>query len=208
MKDTNFFEPYIDKKEFNFKAGNLAIIITLSVIIITMVLFPITNKIRTYQMNKEITNIDREINSETNKSQKINIENKRQEILELKEKDRLLQLIKNDFYEKDNVGEFLVYSITDSMVGEMFLKDLEITGDEITITGISKQKTDIAVFEKNLRKVVYFDQVFMPNMTLNEDYYEYSVDIKINNKEVNIKKQQQNLEAEELESEGEDIEAE
>lgn len=214
MRDTNFFEPYIDKKEIDFKGKNVIVLVVAGVVVVSLILFPIVNKIRFYRMNKEIVRIDNELNSSQNKIKKDQVETKRQEIAELKEKDKILGLIADDFYKKDNVGDFLVLSITDSMTDGMFLKDVDITDDEVTVSGIAKQKKDIARLERNFRRIAYFKDVFIPSITLNEDYYEFAVNIKINNEEVNLKKQQQAeeikkiKELEEAEDRGEEIEAE
>lgn len=191
MKDTNFFEPYVETREFNFKGKKMIIPIVLALIVFIIVTFPLVNKIRIYRMNREIVKIDKEVNSTQNKIKKQTIETKRLEIANLKEKDAMLTVITDDFSKKDNVGDFLVYSITDSMTGDMFLKSLEITGDEAIVIGISKEKESIARLERSLRRISYFKDVFIPNITMQEEFYEFTVNIKINSEEVNIKKAEQ-----------------
>ena len=198
MRDTNFFEPYIDKKEIDFKGKKMVLLVIASTLTVALILFPIVNKIRFYRMNKEITRIDAEINSSQNKIRKSQVEGKRQEIADLKEKDKTLELIADDFYKRDNVGDFLVLSITDAMTDGMFLKSIDITGDELMVSGIAKEKKDIARLERNFRRVVYFQDVFIPSITLNENYYEFGVNIKINNEEVNLKKKEQTDEMNEI----------
>lgn len=191
LRDTNFFEPYIEKKEFDFKGKGMIIFVVTGIIVILLILSPIVNMIRISKMNKEIIKIEDELNSTQNKVKKESFENKRQEIIELKDKEETLDLIAGDFYKRDNVGDFLVHSITDSMTGTMFLKNMDINGDEIVVSGIAKEKADIARLERNFRRIIYFNDVFIPSIKLNEDFYEFSVNIKINNEEVNLKKQQQ-----------------
>lgn len=214
MRDTNFFEPYIDKKENDFKGKNIIVFVVAGVVVVSLIMFPVVNKIRFYRINKEITKIENELNSSQNKIKKEQVEGKRQEIEELKEKDKTLGLIADDFYKKDNVGDFLVLSITESMTKGMFLKSVDINGDEIIVSGVSKEKKDIARLERNFRRIVYFQEVFIPSIVLNEDYYEFAVNIKINNEEVNLKKQQQTQDMEKIKQleesrdGGEDVETE
>lgn len=214
MRDTNFFEPYVDKKENDFKGKNIIVFVVAGVVVVSLIMFPVVNKIRIYRINKEITKIENELNSSQNKIKKEQVEGKRQEIEELKEKDKTLGLIADDFYKKDNVGDFLVLSITESMTKGMFLKSVDINGDEIIVSGVSKEKKDIARLERNFRRIVYFQEVFIPSIVLNEDYYEFAVNIKINNEEVNLKKQQQTQDMEKIKQleesrdGGEDVEIE
>ena len=191
MKDTNFFEPYIETKKHGFKGKKGIFLVIVGVIIFMLLTFPLINKIRIYRMNREIVRIDNEVNSTQNKIKRTNIEQKRNDIAVLKEKDVLLETITTDFYKKDNVGDFLVYSITDSMTSGMFLKSLDITGDEAIVVGISQQKEGIARLERSLRRISYFKTVFIPNITLQEEFYEFTVNIKLNSEEVRLKKEEQ-----------------
>lgn len=190
MRGNNFFEPYIEKNSFDFKGKNI-IILSLLLLVLASIMFPLVTKIRVFKMNREITKINSEINSKENQIKKIEVDNIKKETVELKEKSEILDLIASDFYKKDNVGDFLVNSITDSMAGAMFLKDIAISGAEISLVGISKEKQDIAMFERNLRRVSYFKDVFIPSIKLDEGFYEFDINIDINSEAVNLKKQEQ-----------------
>lgn len=190
MRGNNFFEPYIEKGNFDFKGKK---IITLSVVavVLVIVLFPIVNKIRIFTMNREIVKIDKEINSKENRVRKAEVDDTREEVFLLKQKSEILEVIAQDFYKRDNVGDFLVDSITHSMTGAMFLKKIEISGEQAKVTGISNAKESIAILERNLRRVTYFEDIFIPTIKLEEGFYEFEVDIAINNEAVNLKKQEQ-----------------
>ena len=188
MSDSNFFEPYIEKSKFDFKGKE---IITLSALILVwiMIMFPLVNKIRVIKVNREVVKIEKEINSTENQTKKMEIDNTKEEITALKGKAETLEKIAEDFYKRDNVGDFLVDSITQSMAGAMFLKKVEISGEKVTINGISNEKESIAMFERNLRRIIYFEDIFIPNIKLQEEFYEFNISVSINNEEVNLKKQ-------------------
>ena len=190
MRGNNFFEPYIERKSFDFKGKNI-MILSLLLLVLIMIMFPLVTKIRVFKMNREITKINSEINSKENQTKKTEVDYIKKETVELKGKSEVLDLIASDFYKKDNVGDFLVDSITDSMTGAMFLKDVAISGAEVSVVGISKEKQSIAMFERNLRGVSYFKDVFIPSIKLDEGFYEFDIKININNEAVNLKKQEQ-----------------
>ena len=190
MRENNFFEPYIEKSKFDFKGKNAltAMGILLALLI---VLYPVVNQIRIFKINRDVAKIDAVMNSKDNQAKKVRIDKIKETVAEIDEKSKALELVKGDFYKRDTIGDFLVDNITQSMSGDMFLEKIELSEELGTINGVSKTKESIAIFERNLKRIVFFKEVFIPTIKLEEGFYKFDIDLLIDSEAVSITKQKQ-----------------
>lgn len=190
MRENNFFEPYIEKRKFDFKGKNTltAMGILLALVI---VMYPVVNQIRIFKMNRDVAKIDAIMNSKDNQAKKVRIDKIKEDVAEVNKKSDALEIVKEDFYKRDTIGDFLVDNITKSMSGEMFLDKIELSEELGAISGVSNTKESIAIFERNLKRIAFFEEVFIPTIKLEEGFYKFDIDLVIDSEAVSITKQKQ-----------------
>lgn len=190
MRENNFFEPYIEKSKFDFK-GKSALTAMGILLALLIVLYPVVNQIRIFRMNREVAKIDAVMNSKDNQVKKAQIDEIKKTVSEVNEKSEALEVVKTDFSKRDTIGDFLVDNITQSMSGEMFLEKIELSEELGAISGVSDTKESIAIFERNLKRIVFFEEVFIPTIKLEEGFYKFDIDLLIDSEAVSITKQKQ-----------------
>lgn len=174
MRDKNFFEPYVDKKNSRDEKQKMMVVVVggLTILVLSYTLF---NLVKIPMLKREISRVDNELNGNQLTEKKESVENKKEILAELKQIEVEIDYVSLELNEKDKLGVYLVETITNSMPGAIFLKKIDINEDLITLEGISRTKEDIAKLEANLRQVIYFKNVFIPAIKSDEGFYNFNI---------------------------------
>lgn len=178
MYDINFFEPYIDTRgprSDKLKIALIAVGASLGIVLA----YALVNKVQIPRLNKEISRITGKMTSKEFASKKSSLEEKQKALEELKMKEEQIDYITGELQKRDRLGGHLVEIITNSIPGNIFLKSIEITEEQIEIEGLSRSKEDIAKLEANLREVTYFEDVFIPKITAEEEFFKFNVQLEL-----------------------------
>lgn len=178
MRDKNFFESYIDKRGSSSDKKKILIMVGAGALAL-LVVYTGINIIRIPLLNRDITKVSRELQRDDLNKKKASAEEKKELLQELEKIESELEYVSLDIEDKDKLGSYLIESITDSMPNQMFLKSVDITEEFITLEGISRTKEDIARLEGNFRRVVYFENVFIPEISTEEDFFNFRVDLSL-----------------------------
>jgi len=183
MKDLNFFEPYIEKRQFKFdKMFILYGIFILS--LIAIVAYGIFNHLQINSLEDDI--IDRKAIAENPvtiekveeiKSLETEVSTFRDEVNKIIELDKSIE-------GKDIIGEELLKEIKTKMPEDLFLTNFSAYEREIQISGISRDTYSIAEFAKGLDEIEDTDSTFVSNITNTEDYYNFVLNLTL--KDVSI----------------------
>src|SRR5699024_3770690 len=94
-------------------------------------------------------------------------------------KDSVVKIRKLDqiIESKDIINELLLDSIISIMPEDLFLTSIGINNDDIQLVGIAGGKRSIAEFEKGLEMLENVEEIFVSNISLQEDYYNFNVSI-------------------------------
>ena len=183
MNDLNFFEPYIEKRDFKFnKIILLYLLLALSIVVVAAV--GIYNQVQISMLNAQIR--DRRIVAEDPDTVK-----KYNEVKELEnqtavfkdEVDKIVKMDKN-IAETDIIGESIIAEIKSKMPDNLFLTNFSANGREIQISGISKSSKAIAEFSKGLKLIDDVESVFISTIDNSEDVYKFVLNTTF--KDVNI----------------------
>ncbi|AFS77803.1 fimbrial assembly family protein [Gottschalkia acidurici 9a] len=193
MRDINFFESYINKKD-NKIDRKKTILIGIGLIVFIVSIYVFTNKVRVHRLNKEIANITEELEGVASIEKKKSLNQKKDMLDNLKIKDQKVNIIINELQKKDNLGAHIIELITNSMSEDIFLKSMTINQSDVDIEGIGRNRGGIAKLEANIRQVRYFEDVFISNIVLEEEFYKFNIKIKFmeNNKETKKVKDEKN----------------
>ncbi|WP_313756431.1 PilN domain-containing protein [Tissierella sp.] len=176
MRDLNFFEIYIEKKEIKGDKKILYFTVLISSIILLLI-YTIYSEIVIRRETKTIKSL--KIIAEDSKILKKvgEIREKELEVNQFRESVEKLKLLNMAIEERDIVDKVLLDKINDNIPEEIFLTSLSIQGEDIYIVGISKDKWAIAEFQKGLGSLENWGEIFVSNISKQEEYYNFSLNI-------------------------------
>ncbi|MBU5437512.1 PilN domain-containing protein [Tissierella sp. MSJ-40] len=198
MKDLNFFELYIEK--IDFKANKQIIYYAGVVILVLFLIFNIAyNQIRIKQLTREVEilkttvedkKIIKKVEEIKNKNEKVSVF--RETVDKIKNFDRTIE-------DSNIVDNYLLNTITSKIPEDLFFTSMSLYNNSIQIVGISKDKISIAELEKGLETIEDFKEIFVSNISSQEDYYNFTInvtlkDVSINGEETTTKSEEQNEE--------------
>lgn len=178
MRDFNFFEPYLRKKD-SLSKKQWILYTSISTIIIVLVAIPLINRSIIRRMENETTLVSAVVASPEIQEQRENTQNKQKRIQELKKYHETLESIELDIKEADIVNDLFLQTITDRVPEEVFFQNINISQGMIQITGVAKNNVSIAQFEENLRELPYFENVFIPNISANTGGYTFAISFNV-----------------------------
>ena len=183
MRDLNFFEPYIDKREFKITLPRILFGLIVLYLIYTIV-FGIFNQNQIRLLEGDVNDL-RSIAENPKTVEKVaqikeleaEVMTFEEEVNKIKEMDRVVEA-------SSIIDEDYLYLITSKMPEDLFFTSLSVNNREIQIVGISKDKWAVAEFSKGLGDIDNVEEIFVSNISGQEDYYSFSMMIIL--KEVGI----------------------
>ncbi|NLL81616.1 MAG: hypothetical protein GX231_04820 [Tissierellia bacterium] len=176
MRDLNFFEPYIEKRQFKLDRI-LFLYFLLLVCIIGVFLLGIYNQIRINLLENQIEKrLEATENPKTLK--KVNeIKELEKEMIAFKEEvDRIIELDRI-IEETSVINEELLYDIRSKMPGDLFLTNFSANDRSVQISGVSRDSYSIAEFSKGLELINNVESVFVSSINNIEDYYSFVLNL-------------------------------
>lgn len=183
MKDLNFFEPYIDKREFKLnKAVFMYAFIMLC--IISLIAYGVYNQLQISGLQKTVNDL-KEVAENPRTLEKVKeIKDRESEVNTFKEEVNKIKEMDKAIEAGDIIDENLLRLITSKMPEDLFFTNFSVNNREIQISGISKDKWAVAELGKGLEIIKDVDEIFVSNITAQEDHYKFMLNITL--KEVSI----------------------
>lgn len=176
MKDLNFFKGYIEKKQF--KANKK--LLYLSISIFTVLLF-LTYSIYNYiiiNQEAEIVNNLKTIAEDSELLERVGkIQKKEIQVNEFKDYIDKIRKLDEIIESKDIINESLLDTITLIMPESLFLTSIGINNNSMQLVGIAEEKWAIAEFGKGLEILDKVEEIFISNISLEENYYNFNINI-------------------------------
>lgn len=182
MKDINFFESYIEKKEF--KLDTRLILIVGGVLVSLILIFKMSyNGFAIIKQKKAINSI-KEITEDVDTNKKLeDIRDKEVEMEEMITSMANIRKLDEDILRRDIINDKLLRYITLSMPEELFLTSFGIYDQNIQLSGISKDKWSIAEFARGLEILEDYKEIFISNISLQDDFYNFEIHIDLGGEE-------------------------
>ena len=183
MRDLNFFEPYIEKRSFK-----ISLPVILFALIILYALYTFVFGIFNYSQIKSLENNVADLKSVAEnpttlakvaeiKALEEEMNTFRDEVEKIKEMDKVVEA-------SDIINEEYLALISSKMPEDLFFTTFSVNNREIQVSGISKDEWTVAEFGNALRDIDNVDEIYISNITGEEDYYTFSMMITL--KEVGI----------------------
>lgn len=131
------------------------------------------------KLNYEVTKLrniaeDPKINDRVNK-----IKEKETEVNRFKEEVENIRIIDDKINSADLINENLIIDISSKLPKDLFLKSISINNNTIHLLGISKDKWAIAEFSKGLETLDNLKNIYISNISKDEEHYNFNVDINL-----------------------------
>lgn len=176
MRDLNFFVNYIEKKEFKIDKKIIYFAVS-TFVVLSLIFYTIYNELIIRNETKMVESLRLVAENPKTLAKVEEISSKEIEVNQFKESVEKIKLLNKTIERRDIVDEALLNKINDSIPEELFLTSLSIQGEEIHIVGLSKDKWSIAEFQKGLESIDDYEEIFVSNISKQEDYFNFSLNI-------------------------------
>jgi len=178
MNDMNFFSPYNSKRAKKDIEKPVIFIKGLAVLVlIGIIAYGAFNHLSIRRLGKEINALNTELEAVRKDPRLEGIMAMEKEAALLKEDLSGLYALDKYIESRDTINEFLLEAIRVNTPAELFLDAMLMNQQSIKIEGKSKDKESIAQFEHNLREAEGLEKVFVSQVTNENGYYSFYMDI-------------------------------
>jgi len=178
MNDMNFFSPYNSKRAKKDIEKPVIFIKGLAVLVlIGIIAYGAFNHLSIRRLGKEINALNTELEAVRKDPRLEGIMAMEKEAALLKEDLSGLYALDKYIDSRDTINEFLLEAIRVNTPAELFLDAMLMSQQSIKIEGKSKDKESIAQFEHNLREAEGLEKVFVSQVTNENGYYSFYMDI-------------------------------
>lgn len=176
MRDFNFFEPFIEKRQFKFDKM-LLLYLVLFIVLVGLIVVGGLNQIKIATLNKDVDSLkvvanNPEINAKVN-----DIKAFEEETAQYKAEVERIIALDQSIQARDVIGENLLKDINTKLPQEVFLTNMTASGWQVMISGFAEDKYSIAEFAKGLTELPLVNDVFISSISEVEDYYNYNLEI-------------------------------
>ena len=176
MKDLNFFEPYIEKREFKFnKIYPLYGVFIIAIISITG--YGVYNQLQINSLTKDVSKRRTIAEDPTTLTKVKEIKDLETEVNTFREEVTKIINLDKSIEAKDIIGEELLKQIKNKMPTDLFLTSFSAFDREIQISGVSKSTYSVADLVKGLEQIDETESIFVSNITNSEDYYNFVLNL-------------------------------
>lgn len=176
MKDLNFFESYKKKKNKSLNKDFIFYGLAM-VVVLGLISYSIINLIKIKNLTTEASSLKLQVENRMSNSKINDILEKEKEIAEFKEKFEQLKQLDDFIDSQDIINTYLLNSITVRVPENVFLNSMVFNSNLITLDGIAKDKKSISDFEYKLGEIDNFEDVFIPAISYEDDYYTFTINI-------------------------------
>ncbi len=186
MSDLNFFEPYIEKRDFRFNKINLLYVL-LGLTIVVVVALGVYNRVHLSMLYSQIRE-RRAIVEDPYIVKKYNeIKTLEDEMVVFSaEVDRIIAMDKN-IAKTAIISDTLMSEIKSKMPDDLFLTNFNASGRDIQISGAAKDSKSIAEFSRGLGQIRDVESVFISNIDNTGEIFSFVLNTTF--KDVNIDEQ-------------------
>lgn len=176
MKDLNFFDTYIEKRDFNDYKQWISFAI-FGFILLTLTSKGIVNHIKIQRLNKEVNRLKVIAENPETISRVNSIKEKEQETHAFKEEVNKIKIL-DELIEEENVisGDFL-YLISSRLPEDTFLTSLSVSSKEMNLVGIAQDTWNVAEFGKGLEYIEEVDEIFISDISRESYFYHFNINV-------------------------------
>lgn len=194
MRDLNFFDEYLEKREIKLNQG-LLYFIGLGVVSICLIGYIAYNSFLIRAESNIVNGLAMMAENPEVLDRVEKITQKETELNNLEEELNRIRTFNEIIENKEQIDENLIKKINDNIPNGIFLTSLSIQKDDIYMIGISKNKWAVAEFQKNLKSLEDYEELFVSHITLEEENYNFAIEMILRGEEEDEEPDDENAEA-------------
>ena len=176
MRDLNFFDPYIEKREFKLdRMFFLYLIITIGLIFI--VGSGVMNQMKIAKLKSEVNQLQSQAENPATVEKVNEVLAVEQELNTFREEVGKIKIVDDKIKSDEIIDDELLISITSKLPEGLFLTSITVQNREIQLVGVSQDRWAVAEFAKGLEILEDIETIYISNITQVEYYYNYSINI-------------------------------
>lgn len=176
MKDLNFFEPYLEKKEFKINRS-IFLSLLIGIICIGLILYAGINQIQIMRFNSQVNDLEI-IARDPKIVKKVSyIKEKETEMEIFKTEVENIQYMDEIIESREIVSEEFIRDITSNLPKDTYLTSITIYQDSIGILGIANDKWSVAEFSRGLENMEGLEEVYISSISAEEDRFNFNIEI-------------------------------
>ena len=176
MRDLNFFDPYLEKREFKLDKMFFFYLI-ISIGILYLAVTGIFNGLKIGKLKQEVSSLQLVAENPQTLAKVAEIQTQEEELNIFREEVSKIKVLNEILAAGNVIDENLLLVITSKMPDDVFFTNFSAAAREIQIAGISKSKYSIAELSKGLEGIENVEDIFISNITAEEDFYRFSLNI-------------------------------
>lgn len=176
MRDLNFFEGYVEKREFKLNT-KLIYFVAIGFCLLFLIGYIGYNAVVIKEENEMVNTLKQEAENPSVLSKVEEIKEKEEQLNNLKESVDKIVILDTDVAATKKIDDTLLEEINDKIPNNIFLTSISIEEERISIVGISKDKWAIPEFQKSLASLDDYGDVFVPYITLEDNQYNFALEV-------------------------------
>ena len=178
MRDLNFFEPYIDRREFKFDRMFFVYLI-IAVGFLYIIGTGALNQLKIVGLNSEVNELQ-SVAENPNTVNKVNeVMAMEQEVNTFREEVGKIKIVDEKIKSDEIIDDKLLVSITSKLPDGLFLTSITVQNREINLLGVAQDRYSVAEFAKGLEELEGVDTIYISNISQVEQYYNYNINISL-----------------------------
>jgi type IV pilus assembly protein PilN len=178
MRDLNFFEPFIDKKQFKFNRMILLYAL-LFLVILGVGGFAAMNQVTINALQKDVNSLRQVADNPDTVAKVAEVEAFAQETDQFGQEVENIRTLDKNIQARDVIGDDILDQINEKLPEGVFIVNINISGRTISISGFGEDRYSIAEFAKGLEELPLSSGVFVSNITAVESYYSFNLDLEL-----------------------------
>lgn len=176
MKDLNFFDTYIEKKDIDdYKKWSVLAIFGIIIIVLTSK--GIVNQLKIHKFNTEVNQLKEIVENPEVLTRVNSIKDKEVEISQFKEEVNRIKVLDKLIEEENVIDGNLLYLISSRLPEDAFLTSISISSNEINLVGIAQDTWSVAEFGKGLGYINEVDEIFISDINQESDFYHFNINV-------------------------------
>lgn len=176
MRDLNFFEPYIDKKDFKFDRKLVYSSIGIFIVLLFF-MYSIFNYLIIRQEEKNVASLQSVAEDPQTLEKVEEIKLKEREVGEFRESVEKIILLDKSLDDVDIINKNLLDQINRKMPKGLFISSMTMGIYDVEIVGVSDDKWSIAEFGRGLEEIYDLGDVFVSNISNEDGHYSFNINI-------------------------------
>ena len=187
MNDLNFFESYIEESEFTIDKKIILYILVLGLSLF-FIIFTLFNQLKIKKLSRDVKKLQIVAEDERVNKKIEEIKEKEEEVIKFNESLEKIRILDKNIEEASVIDSYLLNNINYKIPNEVFFTSISMYTDNIQIIGYSKDKWAIAQLGKSLETIEDFHEIFISNISSEELYYNFVLNISLKDVKENEQK--------------------